>query len=205
VCTARASRPAVDRAADGDRLAAYAAALLAVADPVADPLADPLDDPARTRPTRITVAAYAGIDEEPPTRPLLDALVALGARVLLPVVVHDVAGLLDWAPYDGWDALAIARWGLREPTTERLGPGALDQADVVAVPSLAVDRAGHRLGRGRGYYDRALTPSPLGRRVAVVYASELLDRVPSEPHDQNVGWALTPNGLIRLATAPTND
>ncbi|MDQ1698328.1 MAG: hypothetical protein QOG34_191, partial [Frankiaceae bacterium] len=36
------------------------------------------------------------------------------------------------------------------------------------------------------------------RIVAVVYATELLDRVPSEPHDRQVGWALTPAGLTRL-------
>ena len=189
MCTARASRPAVDRAADGVRLATHAAALIALASP-----AGTRRDEAR----RPTIAAYAGIAEEPPTRPLLDALVSLGARVLLPVVTG--AEALDWAPYVGWDTLATGRWGLLEPTAEPLGHDALEtHADLVVVPALAVDRAGHRLGRGRGFYDRALTDVLRDRRIAIVYASELVDAIPSEPHDQPVGWALTPDGLIRLS------
>jgi len=170
----------VDRAADGERLASYAADLIALAGSA-----------------RPTVAAYAGVAEEPPTHPLLDALVALGARVLLPVVGDD-GDTMDWAPYDGWDRLATVRWGLREPTAAPLGPEALAAAHLAVVPALAVDRAGHRLGRGRGYYDRALAAVERTRRVAVVYAAELLDEVPTEPHDEPVGWALTPSGLTEL-------
>jgi len=195
MCTARASRPAVDRAADGNRLATHADALIALA---AGPgqTANPTIA-ARGQTANPTIAAYAAVAEEPPTRPLLDALVARRVRVILPIVVED--GSLDWAPYEGWDALATTRWGLLEPTGRPLGETALERADLVVVPALAVDRAGHRLGRGRGFYDRALTNVDRERRVAVVYASEFVDRVPAEPHDQHVGWALTPDGLTRLS------
>lgn len=184
MCTARASRPAVDRAADGARIASYAADLLALA------------NPAETHPPAI--AAYAGVDEEPPTQPLLDALAGLGARILLPVISAEDDAVLDWAAYDEWDALATGPWGIKEPAGPRLGPATLHTADLVVVPALAVDRAGHRLGRGRGYYDRALGEVPRARRIAVVYATELLDRIPSEPHDEPVAWALTPDGLAKL-------
>lgn len=184
--TARANRPAVDREADGVRLASYARDLL---------LAVASDNGANTP---VTVAAYAGIAGEPPTRPLLDALVAAGARILLPVVHTSTDTALDWAPYDGWDTLATVRWGLLEPTAAPHGPDALDDVALVVVPALAVDRDGHRLGRGKGFYDRALGRVARNRRVAVVYADELLDAVPHEPHDETVGWALTPAGLEKL-------
>lgn len=175
----------MDRAADGARLASYAPDLIALAT-----TAERAESP--------TIAAYAGVAEEPPTRDLLDALIARGATVLLPVVTGP-AEPLDWARYDGWDALADAGWGLREPTTERVGPTAVDDADLVVVPALALDDEGHRLGRGRGFYDRSLGNVDVQRRVAVVYATELLADIPSEPHDQRVGWVLTPDGLTRLA------
>jgi 5-formyltetrahydrofolate cyclo-ligase len=181
VWTARANRPAVDRESAGGRLASYAADLLALA-----------------RNQRPTVAAYAGVAEEPPTRPLLDALVAAGAHVLLPVVRSDDTGTLDWAPYEGWANLATGRWGLLQPTSPPSGSEAVDAADLVVVPALAIDRAGHRLGRGRGFYDRALANVDRARRVAVVYADEIIDAVPHEPHDEPVGWALTPEGLAKL-------
>jgi len=184
MCTARAERPAVDREADGARLATHAPALIALAGRARDP-------------NELTVAAYAGVAEEPPTRPLLDALATHGVTILLPVTATDEPRL-DWAPYEGWERLATRRWGLLEPTSAGLGERAIASAHLVLVPALAVDRDGHRLGRGRGYYDRALIHTDRDRRVAVVYADELVAHVPTEPHDEDVGWVLTPDGLTEL-------
>jgi 5-formyltetrahydrofolate cyclo-ligase len=143
-----------------------------------------------------TVAGYLALGTEPPTFPLLDALRAGGARILLPVIT-DTA--LDWAPYDGAAALAPGPLGIAEPTGARLGTDALTDAQVVLVPALAVDRDGNRLGRGRGYYDRALAPvtAPV---VAVVFDAELLAAVPVEPHDRRVDAVLRPAGLTTLPT-----
>jgi 5-formyltetrahydrofolate cyclo-ligase len=138
-----------------------------------------------------TVAAYVSLGFEPSSRQLVDGLAAHGVHVLLPVVDGDV---LDWAAYIGPAELTTGRLGITEPTGERLGPAALADADVVVVPALAVDRVGNRLGRGRGYYDRALL-GVTARIVAVVYDAELLDQVPAEPHDRRVDAVLRPAGL----------
>jgi 5-formyltetrahydrofolate cyclo-ligase len=136
------------------------------------------------------VAAYVGVGTEPPTIPLLDALRAAGARVLLPVI--DGADL-DWVAYDGEAALEDVPLGLAEPVGARLGPEALRDAAVVLVPALAVDSDGHRLGRGRGYYDRALqtVTAPV---IAVVYDDDVVDAVTVESHDRSVDGWVTPSG-----------
>lgn len=136
-------------------------------------------------------AAYVSVGAEPGTGPLLERLLAAGVRVLLPVLGPDRS--LDWALDQGPHRLRRGRHGLLEPTGPRLGQTALNLADLVLVPALAVDRAGHRLGRGGGYYDQALSllPSPT-RVLAVVYDEEVLDAVPVELHDRPVGGALTP-------------
>lgn len=136
------------------------------------------------------VAAYASVGTEPPTRPLLDALTEAGVELVLPVVT---TGGLDWARYDGWAALVDAR-GLLEPAGPRLGHEAIRGIDVVLMPALAVDVAGHRLGQGGGYYDRAVAGMPTDHLVAVVYDDEVLTDVPADPHDVAVGAALTPAG-----------
>ncbi|MFF2040026.1 5-formyltetrahydrofolate cyclo-ligase [Kitasatospora sp. NPDC058170] len=147
-----------------------------------------------------TVAAYVSVGAEPGTRPLLDALLARGVRVLLPVLLSD--NDLDWAAYTGSDGLAPAGRGLLEPVGERLGPEAVRTASLVLLPGLAVDRRGLRLGRGGGSYDRVL--ARLGRAGArpllavLLYEDELLESVPAEPHDLPVDVALTPSGLHRL-------
>ncbi|SED19443.1 5-formyltetrahydrofolate cyclo-ligase [Streptomyces sp. TLI_105] len=147
-----------------------------------------------------TVAAYVSVGREPGTRALLDALHARGVRVLLPVLLPD--NDLDWAAYEGREALAKAGRGLLEPTGPRLGPEAVCAADAVLLPGLAVDGRGMRLGRGGGSYDRVL--ARLARAgvdpalVVLLYADEVVARVPEEPHDHPVHAVVTPEGVTRF-------
>ena len=144
-----------------------------------------------------TVAAYVSLSNEPGTGPLIEQLHALGRRIILPVLMPD--GDLDWATYAGPQQLAPASRGLLEPLGPRLGPDALATADVVLCPGLAVDRRGHRLGRGGGSYDRALGRVPVGTFVCtLLHDGELLDQVPTEPHDRAVTAVATPGGVTRL-------
>ncbi|WP_234391267.1 5-formyltetrahydrofolate cyclo-ligase [Nocardia suismassiliense] len=144
------------------------------------------------------VCAYVPMRGEPGSTEMLDTVRTAGARVLVPVT--GPPGPLNWAEYTGPDSLRRARFGLLEPTGEVLPTDAIGQADLVLVPALAVDRRGVRLGRGAGYYDRTLAAAaPQARLVAVVRDDELVDRLPEQPHDVRMGWALTPRGgLHRL-------
>ena len=93
--------------------------------------------------------------------------------------------------------------GLREPAGPRLGPDAVADADVVLVPALAVDHAGTRLGRGGGYYDRALARVPAGVPVvALLHDGELVDALPADPWDRPVTAAVLPaTGWVQLPAA----
>jgi 5-formyltetrahydrofolate cyclo-ligase len=139
-----------------------------------------------------TLAAYVPDAKEPGHGRLPAAFTQLGARVLLPVVPAEGAEL-GWAVDTG--RLAPGRFGLLEPVGHRLGATAVGTADVVVVPALAVSRDGVRLGRGGGYYDRALRHvRPGAVLVAVVFDDELLDELPAEPHDVRVTAVVTPSG-----------
>uniref|UniRef100_UPI00273907A3 5-formyltetrahydrofolate cyclo-ligase n=1 Tax=Pseudonocardia lacus TaxID=2835865 RepID=UPI00273907A3 len=86
----------------------------------------------------------------------------------------------------------------REPAGPRLGPDAVRAARLVLVPGLAADPAGHRLGRGGGYYDRTLDRTTPGTPLVVLlHDEELLPAVPSEPHDRRVTAALLPGSGVR--------
>ena len=141
------------------------------------------------------VAGFVGVRGEPPTLPLLDALRARGSRVLLPRLLDDMD--LAFVEYAGREALGAGPRGLLEPVGPPLETAAIGSAEVVLVPALAVDRRGHRLGQGGGSYDRAL-PRAHGLRIAVVFADEVLDEVPVEPHDAAVDGVLTEHGLVRF-------
>jgi 5-formyltetrahydrofolate cyclo-ligase len=146
-----------------------------------------------------TVAAYYSVGTEPGTRGLVYALWKRGSYVLLPVLRPD--GDLDWASYEGPDSLLPGPRGLLQPAEPRRGVQAVASADVVIVPALAVDRAGNRLGRGGGSFDRALArvgqPVPV---IALLYDGELLDRVPAAAHDVPVRAVARPgHGVTVLA------
>ena len=151
-----------------------------------------------------TVCAYAPVGAEPGSIELLDVMLSRAGRILLPVArtaVDDTPLPLRWGEYRP-GRLVAGRFGLLEPAEPWLPASAVADADLVLVPTLAVDRHGVRLGSGRGFYDRSLPRrNPQAQLIAVVRDEELVDELPSEPHDVRMTHALTPRrGLIALAT-----
>lgn len=147
-----------------------------------------------------TVCYYVPFGPEPGSLDMLEVLTGRGAEVLLPIV-PTIRGPLEWARYEGPDSLVSGPLpGLLEPGGARLGPAGIEEADIVLTPAVGVDESGVRLGRGAGYYDRSLPlTSPGTELVAIVRDSELVPRLPAEPHDVRMTAAVTPEaGLITL-------
>lgn len=146
--------------------------------------------------TAARVAAFVALAGEPETRPFIDALYAAQVEVVLPILLDDLD--LDWGRYEPGE-LTVGRFGLHLPTTRTLGRHAVATASVVVCPGVAVDRAGNRLGRGGGSYDRALARcGPDVLRVQLVYDDEVVDTVPVDEHDQPVDAIVTPTKTIRV-------
>jgi 5-formyltetrahydrofolate cyclo-ligase len=148
-----------------------------------------------------SVSAYVSVGHEPGTSRLLDALVAAGKRVILPLTVRDPAGHLDldWAVYSGPASLAAARYGLLEPTNPPLGRDAIATPDALLLPGMAVSAQGYRIGKGAGCYDRALARVPVGTFTCVLlYDDEVGRDVPVEAHDRPVLAAAAPSGVTRF-------
>ncbi len=144
-----------------------------------------------------TVTAYLSLPDEPPTRDCMRWAHARGVRVLLPVSRDD--GLLDWAPYDVREEEEEDALGMPAPTTELLGPMAVDDADLILVPAASVDRSGMRMGWGLGYFDKTLGSIEGSPPVyAVIFDDELVDSVPQERHDIPVDGVVTPSGITEL-------
>ena len=143
------------------------------------------------------IAAYLSTADEPDTRGFLRWADDNQVRVLLPVSRAD--GLLDWAPYDGDDEDHDIL-GMPTPTSELLGPIAINDVDLILVPAACVGRSGIRMGWGRGYFDKTLGSMETRPPVyAVIFDDELVDTVPTEPHDQPVDGVVSPAGIRRFA------
>jgi 5-formyltetrahydrofolate cyclo-ligase len=87
-------------------------------------------------------------------------------------------------------------WGLLEP--DGLGQAlTIDDETLIIVPALAYDKRGHRLGYGKGFYDRFLN----GRKISTIgvcFSEFLVDQLPSETHDQPVSELLTEDGPVLI-------
>jgi 5-formyltetrahydrofolate cyclo-ligase len=140
-----------------------------------------------------TVMVFASFGSEVSTRGIIDALIARGSRVALPVVTRTE---MRAAPFRPGDPVRTAPYGAAEPLSADDVPA--DAIDVVVVPGLAFDRAGYRVGYGRGYYDRFLARTrPGALRIAVAFHVQLVDAVPHGDGDEPVDAIVTEREFIR--------
>lgn len=145
--------------------------------------------------TASRVAAYAAMAHEAPLDHLLAVVRSSGRILLLPRIESDA---LVFVAVGDLAALSLGRYGLREPTGSPAA--ALAETDLVLVPGVAFDRRGGRLGRGGGFYDRSLPRGPAAPPVfGVALVLQLVDRVPTEPHDRRVDGVVTEAGVVRVA------
>jgi 5-formyltetrahydrofolate cyclo-ligase len=139
-----------------------------------------------------TVACYLPFGTEPDTELFIDWALENDLRVLLPVSNSD--GTLLWINFTGETAPGI--FGFAEPVGDVVSA---KEIDLAIIPAMAADKKGNRLGKGKGYYDRALQELRNGTPVvAVVYAHELLEQIPTENHDHPLDAVVTPAGVTRF-------
>ncbi|MBJ7259314.1 MAG: 5-formyltetrahydrofolate cyclo-ligase [Chthoniobacterales bacterium] len=132
------------------------------------------------------VAAYIALPGEPDLRPL-DWKAS--KTVLLPriagheLVFHAVQKAAQLKP---------GAFGVMEPDPTQCPTFDLREAEMIFVPGLAFTGQGARLGRGRGFYDRLLAALPARiLRAGVCFAAQIVDRIPSEAHDEEVDLLLS--------------
>ena len=93
--------------------------------------------------------------------------------------------------------VAAGYYGIREPVAE-CETANVNQLDLLIVPGVAFDKRGHRLGRGKGYYDRLLAGAP-GFKCGTGFDQQLVDDVPVVAHDIRLDCIVTPTWWIRTS------
>ena len=76
----------------------------------------------------------------------------------------------------------------------------LDRIDGFVIPGVAFDKKGFRLGRGKGFYDRALT-NFAGQKIGVCFALSLCEELPHEAHDVICTKIVTENEVVEVKKA----
>jgi 5-formyltetrahydrofolate cyclo-ligase len=145
------------------------------------------------------VSGFMPLKSEINPLPLMRKLADAGAMLALPVAAGRGKPLImrAWA----WgEPLVPGVWGIREPLPQaaEVGP------DILLVPLLAFDRAGHRIGYGAGYYDLTITSLRAKKPVAAVglaFAIQEITAVPPTCFDARLDLVLTESETIDLRNA----
>lgn len=127
------------------------------------------------------VMAYYSLPDEVCTHSLINDLVTQGKTVLLPKVMGD--DTMELRRYTSRDDMQEGAFHILEPVGEQFTDEVL--IDVVLVPGVAFDAKGHRLGRGRGYYDRFLRAYKV-RTIGVCFDFQKVNEVPVDAFDVKV-------------------
>jgi len=142
-----------------------------------------------------TLVLYSANENEVQTETIWQEAAAQGKAVYYPRITADRANLEFVRRYPG-ERLIPGTFGILIPSGEDLLSG-LRKTDVVLTPGVGFDRQGHRLGRGKGYYDRAFQGVlSEGLRVALAYEFQIIAYIPAVAHDERVQYIVTEVELI---------
>jgi 5-formyltetrahydrofolate cyclo-ligase len=140
------------------------------------------------------VALYSPIHNEVEMEGVVDHALSSGKTVLLPAVSR-TGGLL-FRELTQTSCMHEGKYGILEPcVSNRVYDPA--EADIIVVPGIAFDMKGHRIGYGKGYYDKTLHHlEGQGRIIAVCYDFQLVDVIAGEPHDVKIDLVITEKRIV---------
>lgn len=135
-----------------------------------------------------TIAIYAPVRGEVDLRPLWSDA---GKTALFPRV-HGAD--LAFYPADSLDVFIPGRFGIPEPPGEEVFPAS--GIDLLFVPGISFDRVGHRLGYGKGYYDRLMQVNTDIPAIGVCFDECFAERLPADSWDMQVDCVVTQTGVF---------
>jgi 5-formyltetrahydrofolate cyclo-ligase len=143
-----------------------------------------------------TLFLYASLPEEVGTDAIAAEARRRGITLVYPRCLPE--GRMTLHAVEAPDALRPGRFGIREPDADACPLRDVGDVDAALIPGLAWDRAGHRLGRGGGYYDRMLAhPGWRGFRCGLFFAAQESHSIPREDWDIRLDAIVTETEVIR--------
>lgn len=141
-----------------------------------------------------TILMYYPTKGEVDTRPLIRVAIEAGKKVALPVCYDD--SRMDFYFIGSEDDLEIGKYGI--PTPKKgcsVFDRDVDRGNIIlTVPALAFDKAGYRLGYGKGYYDRYINELE-ATTVGFVYGDFIADKLPRGRFDISVDLIVSEKGV----------
>jgi 5-formyltetrahydrofolate cyclo-ligase len=140
-----------------------------------------------------TIMFYTSIKSEVYTHDMItEALIS--KKVAIPVV-DKVKDEISPSEIKDFSELSQGTFGILEPKKDFIRKILPEEIDLVIVPGIAFDIKGHRIGYGKGYYDRLLKKTK-AVKIGFAFELQIIDEVPKEAHDVPMDKIITEKRII---------
>ncbi len=137
-----------------------------------------------------TIAVYLSKGSEVDTSQLIKESLKLGKRILVPVTNSEI----ELVEFTSFKDLAPAKYGIPEPKSKKLGKFV---PDLAITPGLAFDLDLHRLGYGKGYYDR-LFKKIKTKKIGIAFDIQIVGKLPRHEHDQRMDIVISEDRILTV-------
>ena len=142
-----------------------------------------------------SILFFAPLPEEPDLWPLLNEILPGMKMAALPCFDADNQTYVPRQVQDIHVEILSGKFGIREPATTCVAIP-LDDLDLVLVPGVVFGMDGHRIGRGKGFYDRLLE-NFTGEKIGIAFDEQIVETIPAEENDVLMDLILTPTRCLK--------
>lgn len=135
------------------------------------------------------IAIYIAKGSEVETKKIIEKAIELGKEVTVPITNVEI----ELYRFNSFDDLIRGKFGILEPKT-RILPSR--EPDLVIIPGVAFGQCMHRLGYGKGYYDRFLSNSK-SYRIGICYDFQIMEKLPSHEMDQKMDEIISEKRIVK--------
>lgn len=148
-----------------------------------------------------TVSFYLSMESEVQTYQMVTEALTIGKKIVVPCI-NTAQGRLTLSEVKDPDKeLVPGPYTILQPGEKYCRPVPLDQVDLMILPGLAFDHRGHRLGFGKGFYDKLLSQKREGTMcVGLAFQFQVLDEIPALSHDVPMEIIITEKIVIRTGS-----
>lgn len=142
------------------------------------------------------IGVYVSFNNEVETRKIIEKLLKEGKNVFSPVMDLDTE-TFSFAKISSLDNLVENKFGVLEPKEKEFVEAS--EIDLFLVPGAAFDLKGHRIGWGKGYYDKFFNEhKPSGKKIGLFFEFQLVEKIQIEEFDVKMDFIVTEKEVYRL-------
>lgn len=140
-----------------------------------------------------TIFIYISYTTEVHTHQLIKALLDAGKTLAVPKIVD--SDFMEAESFSSWEDLVPGELGILAPGNSKPCSGPFD---VALTPGLGFTLSGHRMGFGRGYYDKWFAQNKVSHKIALAFEAQLVEDIPVEDTDVPMEKVVTEQRVITI-------